>query len=64
VKNCEALFKHQKSLTHLLLPELETVIAVWLKEAHASSSSVVGAVVKEKGLFVCLFESRQLYSFE
>jgi hypothetical protein len=48
VKNCEAFFKHQKSLTHLLLPQLETVIAAWLKQAHASSSSVVGAIVKEK----------------
>jgi len=48
VKNCEAFFKHQKALTHLLPPQLETVIAAWLKQAHASSSSVVGAVVKEK----------------
>jgi hypothetical protein len=55
VKNWEAFIKHQKSLTHLLLPELETVVAAWLKPAHARRSSVVGAVVKERRPNISLF---------
>jgi hypothetical protein len=59
LKKLRPFFKHQKLRKHLLLQELQSAVAAWLKELRASNIFVVGPVARERALhmFVCFFLS-------